>query len=77
MYAVSGSAEALQRASEPVLGAARAAVGDERALDAARLLTAWATGFLSMELAGAFRLGGSVDEAFEYGLARLAEALAP
>lgn len=77
MYAVSGSAEALQRASEPVLGAARAAVGDERALDAARLLTAWATGFLSMELAGAFRLGGSVDEAFEYGLARLEEALAP
>lgn len=76
MYAISGSADALQRASEPVLRAARQAVGDERALDAARLLTAWATGFLSMELAGAFRLGGSVDEAFEYGLARLEEVLA-
>ncbi|SFI20865.1 MULTISPECIES: TetR/AcrR family transcriptional regulator [Microbacterium] len=76
MYAVSGSAEALQRASEPVLRAARAAVGEEHALDAARLLTAWATGFLSMELAGAFRLGGSVDEAFAYGLARLEEVLA-
>lgn len=75
MYAVSGSAEALQRASEPVLRAARAAVGDERALDAARLLTAWATGFVNMELAGAFRLGGSVDEAFEYALARLEEVL--
>lgn len=72
MYSVSGSAEALARASEPVLRAAREAVGEERALEEARLLTAWATGFVSMELAGAFRLGGDVDEAFEYGLTRLA-----
>lgn len=72
MYSVAGSEEALARASEPVLRAARATVGDERALDEARLLTAWATGFVNMELSGAFRLGGDVDEAFEYGLARLA-----
>lgn len=72
MYSVAGSADALSRASEPVLRAAREAVGDERALDEARLLTAWATGFVNMELAGAFRLGGDVDEAFEYGLSRLA-----
>jgi AcrR family transcriptional regulator len=75
MYAVSGSADALQRASEPVLRAARQAVGSEHALDAARLLTAWATGFVSMELAGAFQLGGDVDQAFEYGLVRLQTAL--
>lgn len=77
MYGVAGSPDALQRASEPVLRAARDAVGSDRALDAARLLTAWATGFVNMELAGAFRLGGDVDEAFEYGLERLAAALEP
>jgi AcrR family transcriptional regulator len=76
MYAVSGSADALHRASDPVLRAAAQAVGPDDALDAARLLTAWATGFVSMELAGAFRLGGDVDQAFEYGLARLVKALA-
>lgn len=71
LYAIPGNDEVLRRASEPVLRAARAAVGEERALDEARLLTAWATGFVSMELAGAFRLGGDVDAAFEYGIARL------
>jgi AcrR family transcriptional regulator len=65
----------LARTSEPVLRVARAAVGEEHALDAARLITAWATGFLTMELAGAFRLGGDIDGAFEYGLARLVAAL--
>lgn len=66
---------ATARSSEPVLRAAAAAVGDAHALDAARLLTAWATGFVSMELAGAFRLGGDLEEAFSYGLARLVGAL--
>ena len=75
MYSIAGSEEALRRASEPVLRAAREAVGDERALDEARLLTAWATGFVNMELSGAFRLGGDVDDAFEYGLARLTASL--
>ncbi|MCR2812842.1 TetR/AcrR family transcriptional regulator [Microbacterium sp. zg.Y1090] len=75
MYASSPDQLSLERASEPVLRAAHAAVGDERALDAARLLTAWATGFVSMELAGAFRLGGDIDAAFDYGLDRLDAAL--
>jgi AcrR family transcriptional regulator len=77
MYSVAGSPDALARASEPVLAAARAAVGPGRALDEARLLTAWATGFVNMELSGAFRLGGDVDEAFEYGLTRLAATAQP
>jgi AcrR family transcriptional regulator len=71
MFATPEAADAMGRASEPLLRAARLAVGDEHALEEARLLTAWATGFLSMELAGAFRLGGDIDEAFEYALARL------
>jgi hypothetical protein len=37
----------------------------------------WAHGFISMELAGAFRLGGDVDAAFEFGLRRLVAAFAP
>jgi hypothetical protein len=43
-------------------------VGQERALEAARTLVAWAHGFVSMELSGAFRLGGDVDAAFAFGV---------
>ena len=43
-------------------------VGREHALEAARLLTAFAHGFVSMELAGAFRLGGDVDEAYRFAI---------
>jgi AcrR family transcriptional regulator len=71
MFTASAPIEALGRAAEPVLATARELVGDEHALDAARLFTAWATGFLQMELAGAFRLGGDVDAAFAYGLDHL------
>lgn len=71
MFAGDSATAQMARAAEPVLAATRAAVGEASALDEARLLTAWATGFISMELAGAFRLGGDVDDAFEYGLRRL------
>jgi AcrR family transcriptional regulator len=42
--------------------------GRERALETARLLTAFAHGFASMELAGAFRLGGDVDAAYRFAI---------
>lgn len=67
--------DALRRSAGPVLRVAADLVGEEDALAAARLFTAWATGFLQMELAGAFRLGGDVDEAFDYGLERLRAGL--
>lgn len=60
--------DALERSSVPVVRATAAVAGEEHALEAARLFTAWATGFLQMELAGAFRLGGDVDAAFAFGL---------
>jgi AcrR family transcriptional regulator len=63
-------------AAAPVLELAERLVGPDRALEAARLITAFANGFVSMELAGAFRLGGNVDEAYRYGVDVLVEALA-
>ncbi len=67
--------EALARLSAPVLAATEQVVGSDEALDAARLVTAWVVGFISMELAGAFRLGGDLDQAFEFALVRLRTAL--
>ena len=65
----------LQRASAPMMAVAADLAGADAALDAARTLTAWANGFVSMELSGAFRLGGDVDRAFEFGVHRLAGRL--
>ncbi|PRB10650.1 TetR/AcrR family transcriptional regulator [Microbacterium sp. MYb62] len=76
MFTIAAPHDALERSAAPLIRAASALVGQEDALDAARLFTAWATGFLQMELSGAFRLGGDVDGAFEYGLARLTAGLA-
>jgi AcrR family transcriptional regulator len=71
LFAMEGAVESLERVSASVLRLGRELVGEQHALDAARLITAWATGFINMELAGAFRLGGDVGDAFEFGLARL------
>jgi len=68
--------ETLARSAAPLIVATTALVGPEHALDAARTVTAWANGFLTMELAGAFQLGGDVDRAFEWGLARVVAAVA-
>ncbi|MGR2753802.1 TetR/AcrR family transcriptional regulator [Agromyces arachidis] len=67
---------ALEQASAAILEAARRLSGDGRALESARTITAWMHGFVSMELAGAFRLGGSIDDAWEFGLDHLLRGLA-
>jgi hypothetical protein len=45
-------------------------------LEAARLFVAFAHGFVSMELAGAFRLGGDVDRAWRTGVRTIVDAVA-
>ncbi|HEY7736289.1 MAG TPA: TetR/AcrR family transcriptional regulator [Candidatus Limnocylindrales bacterium] len=70
------SADRLGAAAAPVVDLAQRLVGPEQALEAARVITAFAHGFVSMELAGAFRLGGSVDDAFRYGLDTLVATFA-
>ena len=62
-------------AARPILRAAAALAGEADALAAARTFTAWATGFESMELNGGFQLGGEVDDAWEFGLGRIVEAI--
>jgi AcrR family transcriptional regulator len=63
------------RAAATLLRTAGRLAGPDDALAAARTVTAWAHGFVTMELAGAFRLGGDVDRAFAYGVDHLAGAL--
>jgi AcrR family transcriptional regulator len=53
---------------QPVLEALREFAGEKHTLDAARTLTAFLHGHLSMVLSGAFHLGGDVEAAFTYGI---------
>lgn len=62
-------ADAARRAAvRPALERLAALVGEARALSAARTLTAYLHGFVSIEGAGLFRLGGDVDQAFADGV---------
>lgn len=62
------AAGAFRDVADPIIAATKS-------LEAARLVTAWATGFLTMELAGAFRLGGDLDEAYAFGLETIVAGL--
>lgn len=75
MFASTPPQDAIDRAGVAIVESMAQEVGAEHALDAARLVTAWASGFVQMELAGAFRLGDDVDAAFEYGLRALRRGL--
>ena len=59
---------ALAALGEPIVKAMAGLVGPTDALEAARTFVAWAHGFVSMELAGAFRLGGDLDAAYAFGI---------
>jgi AcrR family transcriptional regulator len=63
------------RMSAPILDAVAALVGEEASLPAARTVVAWVSGFVGMEQAGAFRLGGDLEQAFDYGIEALLAGL--
>jgi AcrR family transcriptional regulator len=67
--------EYLERTAEAVLRTAGDLAGSNVTLEAARTVVAWVHGFISMELAGAFRMGGDVEAAFDFGIERLGAAL--
>jgi hypothetical protein len=73
---ITGSEARSRRSSTTLLARMEALTGADDALPSARMLVAWAHGFITMELAGAFRLGGDVDAAWEFGLSRVLSALA-
>jgi AcrR family transcriptional regulator len=50
-------------------------VGKDQAFAAARVLTPYLHGFITMELANGFRLSGGVDEAFENGVLAILRGL--
>ena len=60
----------------PAMPAFTALVGKENALLAARVLTPFLHGFVSMEIADAFRLGSGLDAAFDHGVATILHGLA-
>lgn len=62
-------------ATAPILRVTAELAGEEHALDAARTLTAWTTGFLSMELNGRFMLEGDVEQAWDFGLRTIVRAI--
>jgi len=63
------------RAAAPLLGVTQRLLGPSAALPAARLLTALLHGWVSMEQAGAFRLGGDLEASFAYALAAAIEGI--
>jgi hypothetical protein len=66
---------ALSRSVAPLLDAVAELTGPEHALDGARLVTAWANGFITMELGGSLRMGGDVEAAWRWGLERIVATL--
>jgi AcrR family transcriptional regulator len=70
-----GATERSVRSSATLLRTVAAVSGERDALPAARTLVPWVQGFVTMELAGAFRLGGDLEQAWRFGLDRLLIAI--
>jgi AcrR family transcriptional regulator len=73
--ALPGATARSVRSSATFLRVMEELAGPQHALPAARTIVAWAHGFITMELAGAFRLGGDVEQAWDFGLDRILTAV--
>jgi AcrR family transcriptional regulator len=73
--AAPGATDRAVRSSAALLHVIAELAGPDQALPAARMITAWAHGFITMELAGAFRLGGDLEQAWDYGLGHILAAI--
>jgi AcrR family transcriptional regulator len=72
-----GATERSVRSSATLMRVVAELAGPQHALPAARTIVAWANGFITMELAGAFRLGGDVEQAWNFGLDHILTAIRP
>ena len=70
-----GATERSVRSSATLLRVVTDLVGPLHVLPAARTIVAWANGFITMELAGAFRLGGDIEVAWDFGVDRILTAV--
>ena len=70
-----GATQRSARSSATLLRIVTELAGPRHALLAARTIVAWANGFIMMELAGAFRLGGDVEQAWTFGLDQILTAI--
>ena len=70
-----GATERSARSSAPLLRVVAELAGPQHMLLAARMIVAWANGFIMMELAGAFRLGGDIEQAWSFGLDQVLAAI--
>jgi AcrR family transcriptional regulator len=70
-----GATARSERSSATLLRLITELAGPKHALPAARTIVAWANGFITMELAGAFRLGGDLEEAWDFGMDRVLDAV--
>jgi AcrR family transcriptional regulator len=70
-----GATARSERSTATLLRLITELAGPEHALPAARTIVAWANGFITMELAGAFRLGGDLERAWDFGMGRVLDAV--
>ncbi|HEV2347870.1 MAG TPA: TetR/AcrR family transcriptional regulator [Actinocrinis sp.] len=73
--AATGGTALPERTTATLLRLVTELAGPHNALPAARTVVAWAYGFITMELAGAFQLTGDIEQAWDFGLDHVLNAI--
>ena len=74
-HSAPGATARSERSAATLLRLVNELADPQHALPAARTIVAWANGFITMELAGAFQLGGDLEDAWAFGLDRVLDAV--